>query len=70
VATLTDFVKLNPSPINARPALGNVIYNAVDAAIAKLEPGIAFNQAYLPSRQQPAPQGLGTPMVGDKVFKI
>jgi len=37
VATLTDFVALNPSPANARPARGNVVYNAVDAAVAKLE---------------------------------
>jgi hypothetical protein len=70
VATLTDFIALSPSPNNARPARGNVVFNAVDAAVARLEQGMAFTQTYLPARQQPAPQGLGTPMVGDKVFKI
>jgi S1-C subfamily serine protease len=70
VATLTDFIALNPSPNNARPARGNVVFNAVDAAVAKVEQGAAFTQTYLPARQQPAPHGLGTPKVGDKVFKI
>lgn len=70
VATLTDFITLNPSPNNARPALGNVVFNAVDAAVAKLEQGMAFTQTYVPARQQPAPHGLGIPKVGDKVFKI
>jgi S1-C subfamily serine protease len=70
VATLTDFVALKPSPANARPARGNVIFNAVDAAVATLEQGVASSQAYLPARTQPAPHGLGNAMVGDKVFKI
>ena len=70
VATLTDFVALKPSPANARPARGNVVFNAVDAAVAKLEANIAFSQSYLPARAQPAPHGLGTALVGDKVFKI
>jgi hypothetical protein len=70
VATLTDFVALKPSPANARPARGNVVFNAVDAAVAKLEQGVAFSQSYLPARRQPAPQGLTTAKVGDKVFKI
>ncbi len=70
VATLTDFVALKPSPANARPARGNVVFNAVDAAVARLEQGAAFSQAYLPARTQPAPHGLGTAKVGDKVFKI
>lgn len=70
VATLTDFITLNPSPNNARPAKGNVVYNAVDAAVAKLEQGVTFTQAYLSSRHQPAPHGVGIPKVGEKVFKI
>jgi len=70
VATLTDFVAVIASPNNARPARGNVIFNAVDAAVATLEAGIAFTQSYLPTRQQPAPHGVSAPKVGDKVFKI
>ncbi|HTU18178.1 MAG TPA: trypsin-like serine protease [Gemmataceae bacterium] len=70
VATLTDFVALKPSPANARPARGNVVFNAVDAAVAKLEQGVVFSQSYLPTRRQPVPHGLATAKVGDKVFKI
>ncbi len=70
IATLTNFVALKPSPANARPARGNVVFNAVDAAVAKLEHGMASSQTYLPSRTQPAPHGLGTAKVGDRVFKI
>lgn len=70
IATLTDFIAVNPSPNNARPARGNVVYNAVDAAVATLKQGMAFTQAYLPAREQPAPHTAGNPMVGDKVFKI
>jgi hypothetical protein len=46
------------------------VFNAVDAAMAKLEQGVAFTQTYLPAHQQPALQGIGVPRVGDKVFKI
>ena len=35
-ATLTDFIPLKPSPNNARPARGNVVFNEVDAAVAVL----------------------------------
>lgn len=70
VATLTDFVALKPSPANARPARGNVVFNAVDAAVAELKAGTAFTQTYLPSRRLPNPHLIGTPRVGDKVFKV
>jgi hypothetical protein len=70
IATLADFVALKPSPANARPALGNVVFNAVDAAVAKVEQGIASSQSYLPARGKPAPHGLATAKVGDKVFKV
>ncbi len=70
IATLTDFVKLNPSPNNARPALGTVVYNDVDAAVAELEAGVQFHQAYLPTRHLPAPHGFSAPKVNDKVFKV
>jgi hypothetical protein len=69
-ATLTDFVALKTSPANARPARGNVVFNAVDAAVAELKAGVAFAQSYLPSRRLPNPHGTGTPRVGGKVFKV
>ena len=70
VATLTNFVALVPSPNNARPALGNVHFNDVDAAIATLEDTVAFSQSYLPSRGLPSPHGIAAAKVGDRVFKV
>lgn len=70
IATLTNFIPLKPSPQIARPALGNVVFNDVDAAVAQLESSLQFTQAYLPTRQQPAPHGTAAPQVGDNVFKI
>src|SRR5207237_807268 len=70
VATLTDFIALKPSPANARPAQGNVVFNAVDAAVAELKTGTQFTQTYLPTRRLPNPHLTGTPRVGDKVFKV
>ncbi|MBY0232658.1 MAG: S1 family peptidase [Gemmataceae bacterium] len=70
VATLTDFVALKPSPPAARPALGNVVFNAVDAAVATLKTGVPFTQAYLPARHLPHPTGTAPARVGDHVFKV
>jgi hypothetical protein len=70
IATLTDFVVLKPSPSGARPALGNVVFNEVDAAVAQIEAGIQFNQGYLPARHLLAPHGSTAPKVNDKVFKV
>jgi S1-C subfamily serine protease len=70
VATLADFVPLKPSPATARPARGNVVYNAADAAVARLADGVGFGQAFLPARGLPNPSGVGTPKVGDAVFKV
>jgi hypothetical protein len=70
VATLTDFVALKPSPNNARPALGNVVFNTVDAAVAQTEASIQSHQGYLPARQLLAPHGFTGPRVNDKVFKV
>jgi S1-C subfamily serine protease len=69
-ATLTEFIMLNPSPANARPALGTVVYNDVDAATATLEDKSSFAQAYLPVRSLPQPHSVAAPRVGDKVFKV
>lgn len=69
-ATLTDFVPLLSSPGGALPAAGNVVFNTVDAAIARLEDGVKFQQSYLPGRGVPRPGGLATAQVGDKVFKV
>lgn len=65
VAVLTDFVPLLPSPNNARPARGNVIYNETDAAVAALSETVPFTQGFLPSRGLPMPNGIGGAQVGD-----
>jgi hypothetical protein len=70
IATLADFVALQPSPANARPAKGNVVFNSVDAAVAELEQSIQFAQGFLPSRSLPGPHGTAAPKVGDRVFKV
>jgi hypothetical protein len=70
IATLMDFVQLKPSPANARPALGNVVFNAVDAAVAGVKAGVQHQQAYLPARNLPRPQGTAVAQVGDHVFKV
>lgn len=79
IARLHDFVHLQPSPHKAHPALGNVVWNRVDAAVAVVNGGVPCTQKYLAHHDQAAqangsnpPQilGVGTPKVGDDVFKI
>src|SRR5205823_7957920 len=60
----------NPSPANARPAAGNVVFNDVDAGVAELKANMTFSQSYLPSRNQPNPHGVAAAQVGDHVFKV
>lgn len=47
VARLTSFVSRTLSPFDARPSMGNVYYNEVDAAMATLSSGIRGDQTYL-----------------------
>jgi len=70
VATLTNFVQLLPSPASARPTTGTVIYNQVDAAVARIEQAVQFSQSYLPARQLAPPAGVAAPQYGDHVFKV
>lgn len=70
IATLAEFITLQPSPVNARPAKGNVIYNSVDAAVAELEQSLQSTQGFLPTRSLPGPHGTVAPKVGDRVFKV
>jgi hypothetical protein len=69
-ATLTDFVPLLTSPADARPELGNVAYNLVDAAVATLCDGVTGRQAYLPERPPLTLTQIGTPAVDDVVRKV
>ena len=46
------------------------VANAADAAIAPLLPGIARAQSFLSDRALPRPCGVGTPELGEPVFKV
>jgi len=70
IATLTDFVPLQPSPEDARPSKEDVIYNDMDAAIAVLQNDVRFTNGYLPMRTLPIPFGTEQAKVGDQVFKV
>jgi len=70
VATLTDFIPLQTSPACAKPHLGNVVYNEIDAAIAELEATAAWSQSYLPTRGLTSPMGTAVAKLCDQVFKV
>jgi hypothetical protein len=70
VAHLERFVALEPSPAGAHPTRANVIWNRVDAALAKLAPAVACDRCYLPSHAMPAPSGFANPVIGERVFKV
>jgi len=71
VSGLTDYVALRPSPLGARPAQGNVVFNDVDAGIAALNSSIGHAQGYLPARTGlKGPTGTSAPANGIAVFKV
>jgi len=70
IATLTDFVKINPSPKSASPIKGTAILNLVDAGVATIPGGVNFGQGYHPTRALPKPIGTGAAKLGDLVFKV
>ena len=70
IAKLSDFVTLNASPTGATPGAGNVFYNSVDAAIAKLNSGVQYSAGYLPYHGKATPMGTATAFPGDSVFKV
>jgi hypothetical protein len=70
IATLGEYVDLLPSPPGARPHLENVVFNTVDAGLAALLEGAAFTHGYLPARAVPAPSGVASAAMNDRVFKV
>ena len=70
VATLTNFVRIRPSPANASPALGTALLNLVDAGVAVLKSQVPFGQDYHPTRSLIKPTSVAAPKVGDRVFKV
>jgi hypothetical protein len=70
VASLTDFVPLNPSPAGASIAAGTVTLNDVDAGIAVLGSKVSYSQSYPSMRVAAGPAGAATAVIGDKVHKV
>ncbi|MEA2414872.1 MAG: hypothetical protein QOI58_1529 [Thermoanaerobaculia bacterium] len=70
VATLTDFVSLQPSPQNASVRAGTVIFNRIDASVARRQGGVAFQQGYAPSRNLVTPHAVRRARINDTVFKV
>jgi hypothetical protein len=70
VARLERFVALHPSPADARPHRNTVIWNRVDAAVARLSPGIDRSRDFLELHAVPTPSGFAHPVLGERVFKV
>ena len=70
VAYLERFVELEASPVGARPARGDVIWNRVDAAVARLANGLGWKPGFLPRYKLPRPGRPANPVLGDLVFKV
>lgn len=70
IARLERFVALCPSEAGAHLRWGNVVFNRVDAAIARVAPGVAWRPDYLPYHRLPALRRRSNPRLGDEVFKV
>jgi hypothetical protein len=69
-AILTNYVQVVPTAPGVTPATGAVNFNVVDAGVAKLQAGVAWNQDYLSVRKVPAPAGVAVAAIGDEVYKV
>jgi S1-C subfamily serine protease len=70
VASLRSFAPIQFSPAGATVIKGNVIFNEIDAGIARLASGISAKNAYLSSRKEKPPASIGTAQRDDLVSKI
>ena len=70
VARLERIVRLEPSPANAHPRFANVVWNRVDAALAKLRRGLDWQPGFLVHHRLPPLGRHATPMLGESVFKV
>lgn len=68
VARLERFVPLHPSPAGAR--VDRVIWNRVDAAVARLCSGVEWSASFLAEHALPTPSRCAGPMIGERVFKV
>jgi hypothetical protein len=71
VARLSDFVTIKFSPVSATVAAGTVVFNDVDAGIARIDTGIPTKNAYLPGRTGfKPPKAIGKTNPHDAVSKV
>jgi len=71
IGRLERFVALEPSPAHAHPSRrSSVIWNRVDAAVARLAPGVHCDPSYLGNPQLPVPNSFSTPIIDERVFKV
>jgi hypothetical protein len=70
VATLTASVPLITSADGAQPQFGNVVYNDVDAAVAKITSDTCWRTGYLTDQQTSPPSRVSSAVLDDPVFKI
>ncbi|HLT35459.1 MAG TPA: hypothetical protein VK034_04215 [Enhygromyxa sp.] len=70
IARLERFVPLHASPLGARPQRGTVIWNQVDAAVARLSRRIDCAPGFLDLHAVPSPTGVAGPVIGERVFKV
>jgi hypothetical protein len=71
VAKLADFVQIKFSPAGASVAAGNVVFNDVDAGIARVNSKIPAKNAYLAGRTGfKAPTKIGAASPNDAVSKV
>ena len=71
VAELGSFVKIKFSPLGASESAGNVVFNEVDAGIARVATGVAAKNVYLPGNTgAKAPTRIGAAKRRDAVSKV
>ena len=70
IATLERAVELLPSATNAHPMRGDVIWNRVDAAAARLRRGVAWQAEFMDHHRLPRLGKLASPVIGEEVFKV
>jgi hypothetical protein len=70
VSQLASFKPIMPSPAGTMPPSPGVVWNDIDAGVAKLTAAISFHQGYLSVRGLVKPHAMAAAKLGDSVFKV
>lgn len=70
VARLERFVPLQASPTGARPGDPRLVWNEVDAAVARLATGVDWRASFSSMHRLPALSRCASPLLGERVFKV